>query len=191
MSYQWDIFISYRRVPLVAHWTHKVFVPTLRGWLPQFHAPAPRIFVDVDQDPTLAGIGPGTPWVPALETALQRSRCLVPVLSGEYFESEWCVTEFQTMFERQTKTGAVIILPIRFADGDFYSAEAKALQQIDLERFNTYQRQSQVSQAFVREVHKLCKRLHVCLAGVPPWDPDWPVVRPAAIEGSHVPKPTF
>jgi hypothetical protein len=37
MSYEWDVFVSYRRVPLVAQWTQKVFVPALRAWLPQFH----------------------------------------------------------------------------------------------------------------------------------------------------------
>jgi hypothetical protein len=192
MSYQWDIFISYRRIPLVAQWTHRIFAPAIRSWLPQFHQPDPRIFLDVDEDPGLAGVAPGTPWAPALETALKRSRCLVPVLSAEYFDSEWCLAEFSTMLDRQQRTGAVVVLPIRFADGDFYSAEAKALQQItNFERFNTYRRPGQVSQTFTKEIQKFCRLLRPHLLNAPTWDPHWSVRRPSAPESSHVPKPTF
>lgn len=150
------------------------------------------IYLDVDDDPTLSGIQPGTPWVPSLETALKRTRCLVPVLSAEYFTSEWCLAEFYTMLERQKLTGHVVILPVRFADGDFYADEAKALEQITtFEKFNTYRRPGQASQAFVREVQKFCKLLRARLTGAPAWDQDWEVIRPAGPGGSHVPKPTF
>jgi hypothetical protein len=191
MSYAWDAFISYRRSPLVSQWTHKVFVPTLRNWLPEYHSPSPRLFLDVDENPALAGIPIGAPWQPALQDALKRSRCLIAVLSAEYFESDWCVAEFETIRKRQSKTDAQLIIPIRFADGSFYSQTARSLQHIDFEPFNTYRRPTQASRQFVSRVKSVAELLHNRLTAAPQWSASWRVVTPRKPGEKHVKKPGF
>lgn len=184
MSYQWDVFLSYRREAPVREWVWRILAPALRQWLPQYATPAPRLFLDIEN-----GIPLGSAWSQALEGALRTSRCLVPVFNPPYFESEWCLAEFQTMLERRRVSGFDAIIPVQFADGNLFPPAARALQWAKFEPFNWYRRPSQTSRAFVDEVKGLCQVIVARSQAAPGWDPGWPVLTPSAPPPSPVPLP--
>jgi hypothetical protein len=191
MSYEWDVFVSYRRDSLVANWTQKLFVPKLREWLPHYHQPSPRVFLDVD---SAQGIQIGSPWPSSLKTALLRSRCSVVILSPEYFTSNWCMAEFHTMLERQKAVKTSLLIPVRFSDGIYYSAEAQQLQQfMGLEPYNALARPSQANRSpgFVKQIKAVCALAHAQIDAAPAWDPGWLVVEPAAVAAPDLEKPVF
>jgi len=173
MSYQWDVFLSYRREAPVREWVWRILAPTLRQWLPQYATPAPKVFLDVDN-----GIPLGSAWSQQLEDALLTSRCLLPVFNPPYFDSDWCQTEFQTMVERRRLSGFDAIIPVQFADGELFPPAAKALQWATFDTFNWYRQPSRTSRAFVEGVKVLCQAIVARSKAAPAWDPTWPVVRP-------------
>lgn len=186
MSYEWDVFISYRREALVRDWTRRVFVPVFKQWWPHVCGGDPRIFIDEDS------IEPGAPWPVALEDALRRSRCLLGVWSPDYFTSDWCLAEFHTMLRRQQATGATIVVPLQFSDGDFYPDEARALEWITVEPYNWMRSRSRANtRGFVRTVQNVCQRVAEVVRTAPAWDARWQVVKPTAAAAPAFSKPEF
>jgi TIR domain len=190
MSYSWEVFVSYRREDPVERWTQKVLAPAFKKWLPQYHKPA-RVFLDVDEEALPAG----SEWAKVLGPALHQSCCLLTVFSPQYFDSEWCLAEFHTMLERQRKTGSVLLLPLHFSDGDYFSAEANALQKafVPVEKYNTFSSlaQAEASAGFMRMVKQICQLVHARLDAAPAWDPSWPLRQPQPGDEAVVAKPTY
>ncbi len=186
MTYEWDVFISYRRETAVHAWTHRVFLPALREWLPHFGGAPARVFVDQDSVPA------GTAWPAEIEAALLRSRCAVAILSPDYFHSAWCLAEFHTLLRRQQLTGMPAIVPLRFSDGDHFDDEARALEWIDVEPFNWMRSRSRSgTRTFTQSVKGVCERVAQLVRDAPAWDPDWTVVRPTRPAASAFAKPEF
>ncbi|MCU0568105.1 MAG: TIR domain-containing protein [Oculatellaceae cyanobacterium Prado106] len=180
MTYVYDIFISYRRRPPVEDWVRYHFYPLLKKWLPQSMPREPMIFIDV-------GVETGTEWAIALENALKSSRCLLPVLSPDYFRSNWCLAEWQSMIEREQQLGLRtaqnpngIIYPVVFSDGEHFPDEAKQIQQRDLRKWNSSYLSFAETKGIVeleQQVQELSEELWNMLQRVPPWQ-DFPVVTP-------------
>ncbi len=132
-GYEWDLFVSYKRDPagqhLIAPWVSRV-IETVRYWLTQARGGDPaRVFFDTE------AIEVGTQWRAELRRALLRSRCLMAVLSPEYFRSEWCLTEWSSFLARQRMLSGhpvTVILPVKFCDGSFFPLEAQDMEQLDL-----------------------------------------------------------
>lgn len=185
MNYEWDVFLSYRRSGIAGPWVQGILAPALRQWLPQFAGSA-RVFLDVDH-----GITAGQDWRTALGGALARTRVLVPVLEAEFFRSDWCVAEFATAMARRALTGVDLVVPVRLADGDFWSMEAKALQHEDFEPWNTLRRPSAAPKGYHEAVKRLCRSISGRLAQAPPWDPAWPVHTPPAPPPLPPPEPRW
>lgn len=173
MDYEWDIFVSYRRDAVVAPWVRRVFAPTLQEWLPHSGVLQPRVFRDE------TSIDAGEAWPDALKRAHGRSKLLVPVLSPNFFESAWCVSELRSMLERETVTGARLVYPIQFSDGDFYPAWAQALQYTKFEEHNTIRTPSQRRARFFEALKLVCGELQARLQAVPAWREDFPRVEVA------------
>jgi len=97
MGYSNDIFISYRRNPETHAWITEHFVPLLALRVELELGRKPSIYVD-DQ------IESGTSWPASLGVALGCSRVLIPLWSGNYLSSAWCVQELSHMLARERET---------------------------------------------------------------------------------------
>src|SRR5215468_12397722 len=98
MSYEHDIFISYRRSPTVGLWVQNHFVPRLEARLNDV-APAPvGVFCDFK-------MSDGTNWPSELKQKLLGSRLLLTVWSADYFRSTWCMAEWRSFRDRESLLG--------------------------------------------------------------------------------------
>lgn len=174
-DYEYDIFISYRRMNEDwVRWTKENFVRPLRALL----LPAlgnVRIFFD-DQIET------GVSWPEHLARAHTRSRLLIPILSRAYFSSEWCRLELALMCEREKQLGlrnpgnpAVLILPFIIDDGDQFPPEVQAMQSEKIHGYaNPWIRpDSSTFQEFAQYLQAWCPRLVDALQAVPQFNSGW------------------
>lgn len=128
MSYEYDVFVSYKRHNKTNAW-HIGLLENLEVWLShELHRDA-RIFIDSED------IRTGDRWKDKLSDALLRSRCLLCLWSPMYFQSQWCVAEWQTFMEREEKFGVKLVIPARIHDGDRYPEAAKNVQSRDFSKF--------------------------------------------------------
>ena len=110
MSYLNDVFLSYRREKHAwTPWTRETFKRALESCLQRDLGRPATVFFD-EQIPM------GVDYVNHLAQRLAASRVIVPLLSKDYFSSDWCVHELDLMFERAQ--GAEIIIPVLVHDGE-------------------------------------------------------------------------
>jgi hypothetical protein len=177
-DYEHDIFVSYRRMDEEwVQWTRDNFLRPLRSLL----RPAlgnVRIFVD-DQIET------GASWPAYLARALAHSRLLVPILSRDYFNSDWCRLELALMHHRETRAGwrtpaqpSVLILPVVIDDGESFPPEVQVMQGESIHRFaipcmcTNGPRQEE----FAAHLQRWCPRVEQALQTIPPFDSAWEAV---------------
>jgi hypothetical protein len=112
MDYEYDVFISYRRLGAVPEWLSLHFVPLFERWLTTELSRPAAVFRDTSKE---SGLLPGQ-WVPdAIPDILRRSRVLVAVLSADYFNSRWCMSELKSM-EARREHGPNVVTTIVFHD---------------------------------------------------------------------------
>jgi hypothetical protein len=133
MSYNYDIFISYRRNPETLAWIKEHFVPLLSLRLEFELQRKPAIYVDEQ-------IESGSSWPPALGAALGGSRVLIALWTGNYFASVWCTEEFSQMLGREdeAKLRTVarphgLIIPAFIHDGDSFPPDLKHIQPFEIQ----------------------------------------------------------
>jgi hypothetical protein len=146
MAYKYDIFISYKRGLIGDEWLDTRFIPLFQDAVEdeiivQCGRRALGIFFDrarlardtrqLDQ----TGIEPGQNWREALKDGLESSCCLLAVCSPKYFQSEWCMTEWDTFQQRNKAAKKDLIVPITLHDGEKFPGAGSALQYAD---FNDY-----------------------------------------------------
>ncbi len=94
--YEYDVFLSYKRGKIPETWLNETFKPLfefkLSNALGRINVP---IFVDKTE------IRNGVEWSSIIENALLKSKVMVALISPTYFNSDWCVKEFKSMFKRQ------------------------------------------------------------------------------------------
>jgi len=175
-DYEYDVFLSYRRDRLVLEWIVEV-EQRLKFWLSQeLGGNEARIFVDQDC------IEIGDRWPDRLRAAVRSSRCMVGIWSPRYFQSAWCISEWQSFRAREQRLGLDIyglIAPVRFHDGEHFPQEAADVQCADFSEYTStipafWQSQRAVEfegplRAFARSVATIIRR-------TPPFQADWPVV---------------
>jgi hypothetical protein len=194
VGYEYDVFLSYTRSGGGEVWVRDHFYRALCQWLGNETADEPRIFVDWNQQT-------GVSWPDNLERALLRSKVMVAVFSPPYFRSEWCLAEWESMLERHRTLGygtadhpRHLVLPVRYADGKHYPPEAQAAQQRDFTPWNKplpyeiYSRSRDYVE-FYTAVQKFAEEVAERIAGAPPWDPTWKVVRPSVDPRTRPPGP--
>lgn len=116
---------------------------------------------------------------------------MVSVYSPEYFRSQWCLSEFQTMALRQRACGLpsdndarTLIIPVKFNDGDHFPKEASRITYRDLSPWNfPYEvfEESPRYLEFADEVRSLAEHVVKRLADVPAWSETWEVLDPAEL----------
>jgi TIR domain len=126
MSYQYDVFISYRSEKNA--WTPwaRTFRAALESCLQRELGNPPAIFID-HQTPV------GANYVNHLAGMLAKSKVLVALLSKDYFSSDWCVHELDLMMERAC--GIDLIIPVLVHDGKTIPDTVAQLQVADFVKY--------------------------------------------------------
>jgi TIR domain len=101
MAYEHEVFVSYRRAPMVGRWVQNHFVPLLEARSNEVAPDPVRIFCDVNMT---EGVN-----LPAeLKPRIRCSALLVAVWSADYFRSAWCMAEWQSFRAREAMLARII-----------------------------------------------------------------------------------
>lgn len=196
MSYDYDIFISYRRSPTVGAWVKNHLMPRLDARLNDI-APRPvRISCDLQ-------IADGAHWPDDLKHRIRTSGLLLAIWSADYFRSSWCMAEWDSFKERETQLRGMgklsqkmgLVLPVRYADGDHYHPDAKVVQcKQDFTRLNhpdVVFSQSAKYIEFDEAVQGLAEAVLGRMSDLPDWRSDFPLSEPAAMPPVTIPRSTL
>lgn len=182
-DYIYDVFVSYRHKPPMLNWVRNHFEPLLEQWLPNFlpYNHETRIFIDMQ-------IETGAEWPYKLRQARRMSRCLLPVWSPQYFQSNWCQAELQTMLRREQLLGlrteensSGLIYAVLFAGAENLPSLVRTIQYKDMSKWNCPWTVFKKNAQYVnldRQVQKLSQELAKMIQSAPVWQEDWPVVLP-------------
>ena len=176
MSYQYDVFVSYKRYPDTHLWITEHFVPLLEVRLAFELNRKPNIFVD-------SQIESGTSWPSELGVALGKSRILIPLWTGDYLASLWCTEELSHMLAREAKEKLRtaqrphgVIVPAFVHDGEKFPAALKHIQYFEIQKtFNlrmarTSPRAEDLDSALAAQAPAIAN----CINHAPPWRKEWP-----------------
>ncbi|RLK54955.1 toll/interleukin-1 receptor domain-containing protein [Actinokineospora cianjurensis] len=176
--YEHDVYISYdRESETVSPWVRHHFHPRLRELLDDNLVDKVRVFFDQD-------VGGGTKFPEALHHALQRTKVLVAVCSPKYFYNEWCLAEWHSMAGREEHMGlhgTGLIFPVIYSDSYSFPDSVLRRNPVDLRDWNEPRAHYQDSPAyfdFRKQVGRLAEDMVHGLLEPPPWQPDWPLLRP-------------
>lgn len=173
-DYSHDVFISYKRQALWTPWVRDKFCGQLRAYLQQDLGHAPRIFIDEQ-------MMPGRDLPRDLGENLALSKVVIPLLSKDYFGSEWCLHELDLILDRDAEFVAAsggtqhIIVPIRVHDGDLIPLSVKPIVYADFSNFRrtVIAKESQLAEEFSAAVKRLSPAIEAAIAAAPPFDPKW------------------
>jgi len=173
MSYEFDVFLSYRRAQAWPRFVENIFVPMFSHWLGAQLGRDPLIFVDVDCIET------GMPWPSRLAASVASSRLMVCLWSREYFSSDWCQAELSHMMARRVAINADDPLPLIVAvvihDGDTFPPELGDIQQFPIQKYsNPWMRKgSAKAEELSEKINTLSAHVAHALEYAPEHDPTW------------------
>lgn len=185
-DYRYDVFVSYRRSPLMLSWVTGV-VDRMTEWASNaLGGPDISVFFDT------AAITPGDDWPTRLQEGVRDSRALLAIWCPRYFQSAYCVGEFMSFVHRASEYGSgQLVVPITYHDGEHFPDEAKRIQQFDASDFAgttggfwNSPRADELDQKLI----PLAAELARAVERAPDYDPDfpirledpWPATRPVA-----------
>lgn len=177
MSYKYDVFFSYRRNSLTALWHDKV-VERLEFWLNnEIHDRDVTIFYDKES------IEIGDMWESKIGEAIKHSRCIVAVLSPDYFKSKWCYAEILSFIQRQEnlRMSGGLILGARFHDGHSFPPKIKAIQQEDFSSYASVSIsfwETRKAAEFGEKIKGFAKEIARQIKNAPKFQNDFPIVIP-------------
>jgi hypothetical protein len=124
----------------------------------------------------------GDRWPDTLKEALRVSKCMVCVWSPPYFQSSWCVSEWQSFLARERRLNLQshgLVAPLRFHDGEHFPEEAQAVQWTDVEPFAYTLPAFWESRRVVRleaRMKEFAKGVARMIRDAPQFEADWPVI---------------
>lgn len=131
MSYRYDAFFSYKRDEQSDTW-HETVKDKLTYWLKmELGRQDVKVFFDSEDVDT------GDRWKEKIEQALLTSKCIICIWSPLYFQSVYCVSEWQTFIKRQKLYDQDLIIPARYHDGDSFPNDAKSQQSADFSDYTS------------------------------------------------------
>ncbi len=179
-GYEWDVFLSYRRIPLIHEWVDETFKELFGRWLAEKlgddHA---KIFFGDD------AIRCGDRWPERLTQALRRSKCLVAIWNQSYFQSDWCWREWYSFSERSKKAAlgpAGLALPVLWSGGSEHIPEdARTVQWADFRAFARSGLKGTVRHLpFEDKIVDFAEQVARVVALAPDYQDDWPIAEPPA-----------
>jgi hypothetical protein len=182
-GYEYEIFISYpRRIP-VRGFVIGGFGPVLEEQLALRLPQPPKVFIDQKNLET------GVRWPDALADIHAKSKVLIPVLIPAYFNSDWCVAEYESMLCReahicrearvkgQNPNLCRLIFPVLLATASQFPFPAHVRKRlwVDLTAFNAVPTGALRRNArFVKAVGALAESLMTTMYPGPQFKPNWP-----------------
>lgn len=174
MSYEYNVFISYKRSNLWPGWVNGIFKELFTHYLDAEYGGPCSIFLDVDC------IEEGMDWPMKLAEAHAKSKVLVPLLSKEYFSSDWCLAEIRMMKAREAKcqnnsNHPRLIIPASLHDGDSFPEEINRIQYRrlnDVVRFKMREG-SRLAEKLEEEIIQWVPKIVEALNNAPEFDPSW------------------
>ena len=173
MTYQYDVFFSYKRDVQSDAW-HRVVMEKLQFLLKlELGCAKVPIFFDTEE------IHSGQRWRSKLADALKASKTIVCIWSPLYFQSQWCISEWKTFTEREKKFNRVLVIPARYHDGESFPQEAQDTQSMDMSNYSSTM-ESFWKTAMAVDFEKNClepfaKEVANVIRNVPPFKPDFPL----------------
>src|ERR1035437_1784667 len=176
MSYQHDIFISYRRNPETYVWITEHFVPLLKLHVELELGRKPEIYVD-------SQIESGTSWPASLRAALGASRVLIALWSANYLASVWCTEELSHMLarEREAKLRTIdrphgVVIPAFIHDGEKFPPDLGHIQHFEVQKcFNVRMaRNSPRAEELDAALTAQAPAIAACIDHAPTWRKAWP-----------------
>lgn len=178
MSYEYDIFISYRRNVEALGWIRDHFLPLLELRVGFELERTPKIFLDVQTEV-------GTSWPTALGVALGKSRVLMPLWSRNFLSSVWCAQELSQMLARESEAKLRtslrphgVIVPAFIHDGDKFPPELRHMQYFEIQNsFNVRMARDSVrAEELDAELTKRAPAIAACIENAPAWRAAWPAL---------------
>jgi hypothetical protein len=180
-GYEFDVFLSYSRKGGSPGWVHNHFLPKLRDCLIDEIGHEPKVFVDQEMEA-------GSLWPVRLAEVLARSKILVSIYSPQYFQSQWCCAEWESMAERERLLGLAspelttgLIFPVLYSDSHNFPEFGRDRMWHDMKGLDIPDLMFQQSLdwlEFHRRMRTMAAAVEQLLLKVPPWQPGWPVLRP-------------
>lgn len=175
MSYQYDVFISYRRNQETHSWIREHFIPLLTLRLEMELNRQISIYVD-DQ------LEAGTTWPISLGIALGSSRILIALWSGNYLSSPWCVEELSQMLAREHETNLRtydqphgIVIPVLIHDGETFPADLGHIQRYEVQKYFNVRmaRNSPRAEELDASLTAHAPAIAACIKNAPTWKGQW------------------
>jgi len=175
-DYEYDVFFSYKRHSLTQDWTRGVH-NRLKYWIMQaVGGREVQVFVDEESIET------GDRWPEKLKEALKLSRCMVCVWSPAYFQSSWCMSEWESFRQRERRLKMQshgLIAPMKFHDGEHFPEDAKAVQWTDVAPYTSTVPAFWTSPRAIEledVLKKFAEQVARMIQDAPAFEADWPVV---------------
>jgi hypothetical protein len=176
MSYQHDIFISYRRNPETRLWIEEHFVPLLTLHVENDLGREPKIFLDKQ-------IESGTSWPVSLGEALGGSRTLIVLWTGSYLASTWCAAELSHMLGREKEAKLRtpdrphgVVIPAFIHDGETFPPDLGHIQYFEVQKCFRVRmpRNGPCAEELEESLAAQARAITACIRHAPPWRKAWP-----------------
>jgi hypothetical protein len=169
--YIYDVFVSYKRHTDWDEWYRTHLLTLLKKYLHlEMKNKDPSVFIDKE-------IQPASVWPHKLGSALARSRILIPCLSSKYFESPWCMLEFELMLDRLKRhPSSAIVWPLIVHNCETLPDEVGMIQSTHLEGrfFNAdIVKGTPLYQDFSAAVKGYSPSISTAISSAPDYDPQW------------------
>lgn len=177
MAYEYDIFISYRRLGETRSWIESYLAPLIVHHLSLDLGRNPKIFVD-------SQIEAGDSWPIVLGNAIASSKVIIPLWTRKYLQSLWCSCEIGHMLERERKLGyrcsnnsGGLIFPTIINDGDTMPVQISTIQKYEMQEFFklTLNKDGNKYTEFEDKVKLLADKIGRALDDAPDWQADWQI----------------
>ena len=176
MSYEYDIFLSYKRSADTIRWIEEHFQPLLKHAVDFELGRDTKIFWD-------SNLPEGGSWPLALGQALGSSRIILPIWTKNYFNSDWCVRELSLMLDRERITGRRtpdtslgMIVPVVIHDCESLEPSIDHIQRYNLSHcYNPrMSREGGKAETLYDNLKDLAPSIGKAIDNAPDWMKEWP-----------------
>lgn len=158
------------------------FLPLFEGYLGQEvvdkctdRHPDRMLFLDVED------VQPGMRIPPRVKHGIKHARCLVALVSPQYFCSEWCVVEWDSFMRRGQEEGRELVVPVIVHDGETVRTAISDTMCLNLRDYVTDAeafKRSRKYMPFEKKVRALAERVAGIVKNAPEWKAEFPVRDP-------------
>lgn len=178
MSYEYDVFISYKHTSMFGTWAESTFLPLFAEYLKEELARPTNVFFD------RRGLLAAESFPLKLRHALATSRCMVALWTPSYFfDSPWCRAELTTMLMREIALGYPnvrrprgLVAGVSLYDGDKFPAVARDRLPPKWDRYAFDGEGFKTTQEYIRfqqEMREWVPQIAEIVSSAPEWQESW------------------